>query len=100
MENVVRVRARIELLPLERSPGHEYYASGIMPNHFFPGLDGATIGRVEFEGRETLPFGETCDAFISFLWPVNWPPLAAGLSWRVQEGAKLVGHGRILEVLP
>jgi hypothetical protein len=100
MEDIVRVRARIELLPVQRSAGHEYYVSGIMPNHFFSGVDGATIGRVEFEGCERLHFGESCDAVVTFSWLPEWPPLTAGTAWRLQEGAKHVGNGQVIEVLP
>jgi len=100
MESVVRVRARIELFAIPRGPGYEYYATGIKPNHFFPGVDGSTIGVVEFDGRDQLKFGESCDALVTFLWLTDWPPLVAGLTWRLQEGAKHVGNGRITEVLP
>lgn len=99
METYVRVRARIELLPLRRSPGHEYYSTGIRPNHFFPGVEGATIGRIEFEGRDKLNFGEACEAEVTLLWLSEWPALATGTQWRLQEGARHVGNGHVLEVL-
>jgi hypothetical protein len=100
MEDIVRVRARIDLLPIQRSAGHEYYVSGIMPNHFFSGVEGSTIGRVEFDGRDRLNFGESSDAVVTLTWLSEWPPLTAGTVWRLQEGAKHVGNGRVIEVLP
>lgn len=59
------------------------------------------IGFIEVPDGTTLHPGESMDLLITF-W--NWPDLEGkihqGRAWRIQEGAKLVGFGTILEVLP
>ncbi len=95
----IRVRAHIELLPIPRGKGHDHYLSGIMPNHFFEGAEGSTIGKVEFTGQNSLAFGSSSEALVTFLWPPNWPAMKPGLRWRLQEGSTHVGNGVILEVL-
>jgi hypothetical protein len=59
-----------------------------------------TIGFIELpEGVELHP-GSTIDVSLDLWW---WPKLAGelypGREWRIQEGAQLVGFGRVLEML-
>ena len=72
------------------------------PNHNFfgPGNREMTIGFIDLpEGVEVLP-GQSIETPISF-W--SWPRLAAeihaGSEWTIQEGAKVVGFGKVLEVI-
>lgn len=72
------------------------------PNHNFFGPDNRemTIGSIDLqEGVELLP-GQSIETPISF-W--SWPRLAAeihaGSEWTIQEGPKVVGFGKVLEVI-
>lgn len=72
------------------------------PNHNFFGPENRemTIGFIDLpEGVELLP-GQSIETPISF-W--SWPRLAAeihaGSEWTIQEGPKVVGFGKVLEVI-
>lgn len=97
------VRANIRLLPTLESGRISPIGGSYRPNHNFFGPDdrNMTIGRIELPNGTKLDPGESIDLPITF-W--NWPGLNGqiypGREWRIQEGAKLVGIGTILEVLP
>lgn len=59
-----------------------------------------TIGFIDLPEGVELPPGQSIEVPISF-W--SWPRLVgeiyAGREWSIQEGAKLVGVGKVLEVL-
>jgi hypothetical protein len=97
------VRANVRLLPTAESGRTTPIRGSYRPNHNFFGPDSRnmTVGFIDLpEGMELHP-GESIDLSIMF-W--NWPGLGdqiyAGREWRIQEGAKLVGIGTIIEVLP
>jgi len=97
------VRANIRLLPPAESGRTTPIRGSYRPNHnfFAPGNRNMTVGFIDLpEGTHLRP-GESIDLPIMF-W--NWPGLTdqiyPGREWRIQEGAKLVGIGTILEVLP
>jgi len=102
MKEKVEVRANIRLL-LALEGGRDTPIRGSYPpNHNFFGPDDKqmTIGFIDLPtGRELKP-GESCELPITF-W--NWPGLDGqiypGREWRIQEGAKLIGIGTVLEVL-
>jgi len=57
------------------------------------------MGIIELpEGQQVAP-GDTIEADITF-WvsPAVRPEISVGRQWRIQEGAKLVAAGTILEV--
>lgn len=71
------------------------------PNHNFFGASDAvmTVGVID------LPDGVTVDPGESITLPITllaWPSLAAeiypGREWRIQEGSKLVGFGRVIQM--
>lgn len=102
-EEGIAVRANIRLLPTSEGGRTSAIRGSYRPNHNFFGADDRemTIGFIEMpEGMELHP-GDNIDLPITF-W--NWPGLKGqvyqGREWRIQEGAKLVGIGTILEVLP
>ena len=91
----ITIVARIRLLPTDE--GGRY-----RPNHNFFGPDDRTmtVGFIDLpEGTVLMP-GEAIELTMTF-W--DWPGLAAqvhpGREWRIQEGARLVGFGTVLEVL-
>src|SRR5262245_54458132 len=100
MDAPLVVRAEVERFSAEVSGRTTGYASGVRPNHRFSGLDSVAIGEVRFDGRSALSLGERAFATITF---VPWGPLAAvlrpGVEWQLQEGSRVVGKARLLEVL-
>ena len=100
--DVVRVLARIDLLSAEQG-GRETVLTEehpYRPNHNFGGADNrdTVFGQVDLPADAKLPPGGTVEAEIRF-WIEGLPPLAPGLTWRIQEGGKLVGYGTVLRVL-
>lgn len=97
------VRANIRLLPTSEGGRDSAIKGSYRPNHNFFGPDDRemTIGFIDLPDGAELHPGESIDLPIMF-W--NWPGLKGqihqGREWRIQEGAKLVGFGTILEVLP
>jgi len=99
----ISVRANVRLLPTSESGRTSPIRGSYRPNHNFFGPDNRnmTVGFVDLpEGTELHP-GENIDLPIMF-W--NWPGLRdqiyPGREWRIQEGAKFVGIGTIIEILP
>jgi translation elongation factor EF-Tu-like GTPase len=99
----IRVRARITLLPSEESGRILPVVRGsYRPNHNFGAADSREmdVGFVEFADDESLHPGETIEREITF-WsrPGLNEVLVPGRAWRIQEGARLVGIGTVLEIL-
>jgi len=99
----ISVRANVRLLPASEGGRTSAIRGSYRPNHNFLGPDNRnmTIGFIDLpEGMELCP-GESIDLPIVF-W--NWPGLKdqiyPGRVWRIQEGAKLVGIGTVIEVFP
>lgn len=100
----ITVRASVRLLTIEEGgrfnpvPGPGSYR----PNHnfFSAGNNEMTIGFIELPDEQGLRLGEARELVISF-WP--WERLDGeiypGREWVLQEGSKVVGHGRVLEVM-
>jgi hypothetical protein len=78
-------------------------AGSYRPNHNFFGPDNRdmTVGFIEVpEGRELYP-GESTELPIAFwYWPGLEGQIYPGREWRIQEGARLVAIGTVLEVIP
>lgn len=98
----IEVRAKIRLLPSAESGRTRPVRGSYRPNHNFFGPDNRdmTIGFIDLpDGMELHP-GESIDLLVKFL---NWPGLDSqiypGRDWRIQEGAKLVGIGTIIEIM-
>ena len=99
----VSVRANVRLLSTAEGGRTSSIKGSYRPNHNFFGPDDRemTIGFIELPDGTELHPGDSIDLPIT-LW--NWPGLEGqiypGREWRIQEAAKLVGIGTILEVLP
>ena len=98
----ISVSANVRLLPTSEGGRTSSVRGSYRPNHNFCGPDNRnmTVGFIDLpEGTELHP-GESMDLQITF-W--NWAGLSEqiypGQEWRIQEGAKLVGIGTIIEVL-
>src|SRR5215813_4114064 len=98
----IKVRAKITLLPREVSNRSLPVRGSYRPNHNFGAADNREmdVGFVEFAKGELLHPGQTIEREITF-WsrPGLKEVLVPGRSWRIQEGAQLVGVGTVLETL-
>jgi len=99
--NNIFVRANIRLLSAAEGGRSVPVRGSYRPNHNFFGPDNRNmaIGFIELpEGKELRP-GESIEVPVTFL---SWPDgqIYPGREWRIQEGAKLVGTGTVLEVMP
>ncbi len=98
----IRVIARIRLLSTAEGGRVGPLRGSWRPNHNFFGPDDRdmTVGFIDLPEGVALQPGDTIELPIAF-W--NWPGLEGqihpGREWRIQEGAKLVGIGTILDVL-
>ena len=98
----IMVRAAIRLLPTSESGRTAPIRGSYRPNHNFFGPDdrNMTVGFIELPNGIELHPGESIEVPITF-W--NWPGLEGqiypGRQWRIQEAAKLVGIGTVLEIL-
>ena len=98
----ILVSAKIRLLTTAESGRTAPIRGSYRPNHNFFGPDdrNMTIGFVELpEGTELHP-GESIELPIMFWkWPGLEGQIYPGREWRIQEGAKLVGLGTVIEVM-
>ena len=102
LTNEVTVRAEVRLLPTSEGGRTVSIRGSYRPNHNFLGPEDRemTVGCIDLpEGSELLP-GQSAEVTITFL---GWPGLTGlvhpGREWRIQEGSRLVGIGRVIEVL-
>lgn len=99
----IPVTARIRLLSAAEGGRTAPLRGGsYRPNHNFFGPDDRTmtVGFIDLPDGTELEPGGTIDVPISFwYWPGLDGQIYPGREWRIQEGAKLVGIGTILEVL-
>lgn len=101
-DGFIEVRACVTLFASENGGRSGPVRGSYRPNHNFFGPDNRemTIGFIELPpGVELLP-GDSIEVPITF-W--LWPPLAgeihAGRESTIQEGAKPVGFGKVIEVV-
>ena len=100
--NDIRVRARIFLLPTLQSGRTAPVFGSYRPNHNFGAQDNPemAVAFIEFGDGESLRPGQTTERELTF-WDrpglVDW--LTPGREWRIQEGARLVGVGTVIQVL-
>ena len=58
------------------------------------------VGFIEFAPGEVMNPGESAEFEIEFLnWRALRPDLSPGVEWLIQEGARIVGTGTVLERL-
>ncbi|MDZ4057227.1 MAG: hypothetical protein U1D69_09710 [Polynucleobacter sp.] len=102
-ERGISVRANIRLLPTSEGGRVSAIKASYRPNHNFFGPDDRemAIGFIELPGGTELHPGDNIDLPITFwIRPGLEGQICQGREWRIQEGAKLVGIGTILEILP
>ena len=98
MNELLRVRAQLRLLTEAEGGKRTPIASGYRPNHNFAGPENRSmcVGQIDLMYRERLNPGETAVVSITFQPSSALPKsLQPGRSWRVQEGARLVGIATI-----
>ncbi|WP_374409686.1 hypothetical protein [Novosphingobium colocasiae] len=102
-DQTITVKARIRLLSKAEGGRASPIRGSFRPNHNFFGADDRemTIGQIDLPDNAELQPGASIDLAMTFL---NWPGLEGqiypGREWRIQEGARLIGTGTVLEVLP
>jgi translation elongation factor EF-Tu-like GTPase len=102
LEPSVKVRALISMLATDQGGRRTGITSGYRPNHNFGAADGRAfyMGQVEFGSSESLSPGESREALIEFIrGPGLMEALLPGVTWRIQEGPKLVAIGSVIEIL-
>lgn len=98
------IRARVELLATDDG-GRQTPLFGPVsyrPNHNFFGDDNRDMcmGEIELEEGQTLAPGEAVDVKMVLLaWPALTQDIQLGRRWRIQEGARLVGWGTVIDIL-
>jgi translation elongation factor EF-Tu-like GTPase len=94
-------RAEITFLTTEQGGRVGPVKSGYRPSHNF-GLPNGEINDAAHEniGQEWVPMGTTVDALLQLLNPERQAArFYPGFEFTVQEAMKVVGHGRIIEIL-
>ena len=100
MESAVDLLAAVTLFPGRVSGKTTGYASGVRPNHVFPGQPSSIVGVIWFEGHGKAELGSTTRARVRLLYPDSLPPLYPGVTWRIQEGESHIGNACVLSLLP
>lgn len=100
--NDLSVRAEVRLLPTSESGRIGPVRGSYRPNHNFFGADdrNMTIGAIDLPDERELHPGQSMEVTITFLgWPGLTGQVYPGREWRIQEGGRLVGIGKVIEVL-
>ena len=94
------IEAKIRFLSIEEGGRSMPCKSGYRPNHDF-GVEGMLNDAVHtFIDKDRVAPGESVVAHLTFLSPeFQFGRLHEGFEFTVQEGARIVGRGRVLKVL-
>ena len=98
----ILIRASIRLLPSSESGRTTPIRGSYRPNHNFFGPDNRnmTIGFIDLPEGKVLHPGESIELpILLWKWPGIEREIYPGREWRIQEGARLVGMGIVLEIL-
>ncbi|WP_202988262.1 MULTISPECIES: hypothetical protein [Sphingopyxis] len=103
-EDRVRLRASIQFLSMEEGGRSSPLLGGgsYRPNHNFFGPDDREMcmGFIELpEGQQVAPNDTIQTEMTLRIYPTVKPEISVGRQWRIQEGARLVAVGTILEIL-
>ena len=92
------IEAEVTFLPTAEGGRSTPALSGYRPNHLvLP--DYLTSGHHEYKDKERVLPGESAITEIWFLSPEQYPKsMRVGKIIRVQEGSRLVGHAKVLNV--
>ena len=99
----ISVRANARLLPIAEGGRITPIRGSYRPNHNFfdPDNRNMIVGFIDLPNGSELHPGESIELPITF-WNSDGleRQIYPGREWRIQEGAKLVGIGTVLEILP
>lgn len=103
LEGTILINAKIFLLTAAEGgrstplpAGHSY-----RPNHNFGDEQNRNmcIGAIEVSSERDLNPGDTIETDITMtVWPELVATISTGRVWRIQEGSKLVGFGKVIDV--
>lgn len=98
----IEVEAEVSLLPSSEPGRKRGVTSGYRPNHNF-GSEKNTemrMGQITVVNDEWIEPGQTKAVTIHFAMPEGYVvDLVPGLMWRIQEGGRLVGNGKVTKLL-
>ena len=98
----ITVEADVTLLPTSESGREGGITSGYRPNHNFGSEKNAEMrmGQIEVVNDEWIEPGESKSVTIKFLMPEAYViDLVPGKTWRIQEGGRLVGSGKVKKLI-
>lgn len=106
MSDLIIVRAKISMKKTEDGGRKSGFSSGYRPNHVFEmPTDLSKLiaygGDIQFEGQGLFYPGETKIVTVRFLQqPAVEKYIRVGQKWFINEAARTLGFGEILEILP
>ena len=98
-EKPIVVRATIAVVPTDKGGRVGPFTKGLRPNHNFGSQDDRFfyIGQIEVPEGEWVYPGETRELSVTFLNARGLCDLLKpGRTWRIQEGARLIGTGTVI----
>jgi elongation factor Tu len=98
----IDVEAEVTLLPSSQSGREKGITSGYRPNHNFGSTENPVfgMGQITVPKDEWIEPGKTKNVVIQFLLHEELKiELASGVVWRIQEGSRHVGNGKIIKVI-
>ena len=102
--DLIVIKAKVSLKSSEDGGRKSGFKSGYRPNHVFEMPDNLKmlttyIGDISFDGQEVIMPGETKEVTVRFLkTPEVEKYIKVGQKWFINEGARTVGFGEILEI--
>lgn len=103
-DDLIIVKAKITMKTTEEGGQQSGFKSGYRPNHVFELPDNlrnlkAYIGDIQFDDQELIQPVETKIVTVRFLkMPQVEKYLSVGRKWYINEAARTVGFGEILEI--
>ena len=97
------VEASIEMIAEKDGGRHGPFTNDYSPNHNFEGASNSLffIGRINTAANEWVYPGETKTLQVTFLNAKGLRDLLIpGRQWRIQEGHRLVGLGKVIRTIP
>lgn len=103
-DNLILVKAKISMKTTEDGGRKSGFKSGYRPNHVFELPDDLRklhtyIGDIQFDDQDLIEPGETKIVTVRFLKvPQIEKYIKVGQKWFINEAAKTLGFGEILEI--
>jgi len=98
-------RTKVEVIFLSEDKGGRRFipdlTDGSYRPHFRVPMSGTLLGIQFYDGPETASFNTPLLATVDFIYEpeVNYSSLTLGAKFDILEGYKIVGHGRIIDIL-